>query len=421
MTTPNAGPRLILDVTPRLVVAALVAVVALSCLLLAATAVAHDLSGTPGEAGWLFKVLVRFNLGNENNFGAWFSSSLLASIAAVAVLCLLAEGAGTSRGLSGPLGWSFVALLFAGLSLDELGSLHERLPEIEPSLTWVLWLGPFIVAVPVFLGIFGYVRLRHRLLSVGLLTLGIAAFCLVPLQEYLEFLPTDGRPRQAWQVVAEEGSELFGMTAFLGALLCYLISDPTQRQQVLVARRIDLGFDAALLRAAAVAAAVLLGIVCQATDVFWHQEGDLFGRVQNWPTVAIATGLMLFGVIGASQPQFTGPARRALLLLVWLAAVASAFVGSDLHAMTDNAGLVWALRFAFAAISVALLTTAALASTGRPRALASAAAVLVVAGCLAPDWLAPHLYLASVLMAALAAIGVVDASLRTTLRSQPVG
>lgn len=412
MTSRGNAVRLQLTLSPRQVAMLLTAVAVISSVLLAATAISHDLSGTPGEAGLAFKVLTRLNLGNENNLGAWFSSSLLASIAAAAVLCLAAERAGTARGLAGPLGWSLVALLFAGLSLDELGSLHERLPDLQPGLYWLFWLGPFVVAIPVFLGVFGYLRLRHRLLSVSLLAVGIAAFCLVPLQEYLEFLPADGVRRQAWQVVAEEGSELLGMTAFLAALLCYAISDPGEKWQVLVTRDISLTFDANLLRVVVVTTAALLAVVCQAAAVLWPAEGDLFGKLENWPSVALATGLAAFAVIVASQRSSDATEQRAALLIGVFAVAISAFVGADLYATTDNLTAVWALRAAMAVAAVITLGLAALATRGRQRLLALLAVALVVAGCLAPDWLAPQLYLASIVLVALAAIDGAEGSVR---------
>ena len=75
------------------------------------------------ENAWAF--LSVFDLGNENNVAAWFSSALLLTAAALLALIWATRRPGEPR-----RAWLALALLFVLLSADETAAMHERL--IEP-------------------------------------------------------------------------------------------------------------------------------------------------------------------------------------------------------------------------------------------------------------------------------------------------
>ena len=103
----------------------LVAVAAGGLGFLACTLVAARGTGKGSTTG---SVLAQLDLLRENNLATWWSSMVLLLIA---ILCAVAWRADPRPREDGgpvlPLAWLFLAGVFALLSLDEVGSLHERL------------------------------------------------------------------------------------------------------------------------------------------------------------------------------------------------------------------------------------------------------------------------------------------------------
>jgi len=176
-----------------------------------------------------FRFLTYLDLGHEDNVGAWLSSMLLLLIAAVAMLCFLADR-DSSRGWL-RAGWLLSAFIFTGLSFTEMGSIHERLPnhlfatyQVTNPVRWVIWLGPVILAIPVFMSAFAWLRLRRIPGALGPMIGGILFLSSIPLQELLEqnMIAAAGDEvfvRRILFLILEEGSELAGMLCFLSAFL----------------------------------------------------------------------------------------------------------------------------------------------------------------------------------------------------------
>ena len=80
-------------------------------------------SGQPGAGGPLGMLLKQFDLEAEGNVQTWVSSTLLVGAALVAALT---AGLARLRRDGGALQWSFIALVFVFLSLDEAAQLHEK-------------------------------------------------------------------------------------------------------------------------------------------------------------------------------------------------------------------------------------------------------------------------------------------------------
>lgn len=178
-------------------------------------------------------VLVQFHLATENVLAAWYSSMLLLSVALAACLAYAVERrqnrTGVDRWLSA--GWLLVAAAFAGLSLDEIGSFHERLGMVQRGAQaargWVYALIVPILLTAAFLLAFAWVRLRHARGALGLFVVGIGLFLSNPVLELIEMSLLRGGARDlvvhnALLVIEEGIVELGGALCFLLAVLVYV-------------------------------------------------------------------------------------------------------------------------------------------------------------------------------------------------------
>ncbi len=196
----------------------------------------------PGSRGVVQFGLAQLNLGAENVLAAWYSSMLLLLVAGAAVVCWFAdrsrEDRASRRRLS--VGWLVLAVVFAGLSLDEMGAIHERIGTSRAAdgsaPGWVVVLAIPIALVASYMLVFAWTRLRREPLVAMLLVAGVALFLSVPFQEEVEVAiltatAAGTAERPVVGTLLEEGSEIFGSLCFLGAMLLYALRtalpDPT--------------------------------------------------------------------------------------------------------------------------------------------------------------------------------------------------
>ncbi len=161
-------------------------------------------------------------LGGENNVGAWWSGMLLL------LLSLLAYDGHASYKTTSPRlaqAWAVIASILVFFSLDEIGSLHERLGTLGKKLHVGTW--AFLLPLGAILGILlGRALLilwstggRHRRQVVPL-SIGFGLLGSVAIQEFLETrLHWETAPAQAIRVMVEEGTELAGMLVLLWAVM----------------------------------------------------------------------------------------------------------------------------------------------------------------------------------------------------------
>jgi len=141
---------------------------------------------------------------------------------------------------AGPLryGWLVFAALFTLLSLDEIGSFHERvgmltaLPRAGGAVGWVYVLAIPILAVAAFMLAFAWAHLRRAPAAFLLMAAGVGMFLLNPVLEAVEMamIHGTGATEGTWQrtlhdvllVLEEGGLELFGILCFLAAVLACL-------------------------------------------------------------------------------------------------------------------------------------------------------------------------------------------------------
>lgn len=187
---------------------------------------------SPSGRWFVRHVLVQGHLATENVAAVWYASMLLLGVAALSALAWAAD----RRAGAGPLrhGWLVFAGLFTILSMDELGSLHERIGMIPVGdgrpLGWVYLLAGPIVAVAAFMAMFAALHLRRMPSVWKLVVAGVLLFLLNPILEELEMAMIRGGPggdsaalAYVRLVVEEVAIELTGVLCFATAACLYLV------------------------------------------------------------------------------------------------------------------------------------------------------------------------------------------------------
>lgn len=167
---------------------------------------------------------IYFDVAREQNFPTWFNVSLLLLAAVMAAVAALLARAASDRAA---LPWLVLSIIWAGLSLDDMTSLHERLAPFGrqigggSGLTYAAWLVPGlafagVVVVAVAL-LFRHVGRRARaLLALGLSFLIVGAFGLESLGNAALQAQGFGRT-YAYFLVVEEFLEALGAVCLLAA------------------------------------------------------------------------------------------------------------------------------------------------------------------------------------------------------------
>ena len=304
------------------------------------------------EVGLFHRILTTLDLGGENNVGAWFSSMLLLSIAAMAVICFAADRGNVSNWLR--RGWLLAAFIFTGLSFTELGSIHERLPAYISRtfnlglLGWAVWLGPVIISIPVFMSIFAWRRLRKIPAAFYLTLAGIISISSVPLHEILEVKILPAILGEEWRrpvlhLVLEEGTELAGMMFFLAAfsVAAHRLAEASGSESPAVWFRISsspwpfLGI-------------IIISALALALPAAWLEEilppDRHSGTPTTWPPSAMAfiVGMTAFFLIGTNRALFDQAALFAIGLAGIIISLLSAIVIFENfgHAKQISAGLI---------------------------------------------------------------------------------
>jgi hypothetical protein len=156
-----------------------------------------------------------FNLANEMNLAAWWSSVgfLITGLLAYELSCTRRDATRTA--------WLGLAIIMLGLSLDEIGSIHERV-----AIGGWSNLAPYAIAGGILLAyvlarLFGQKATRRAAM---LITAAFSLFGIVALQEFLEHTLAWPFWTTGIRAGVEEGTELFAV------LLC-LLAVASQRQE----------------------------------------------------------------------------------------------------------------------------------------------------------------------------------------------
>ena len=310
-------------------------------------------------------VLHKLSSSDENVVASWYSGTLLLLSSAMAGLCALVD---TRRFRTSPErlyagGWLVIAVVFAVLSLDEVGSFHERIGTVSSFAEMLLVpfqgetglaerarrvisltpLGGHVaLAVPIgvvafFLLAFAWVRLRRHPAAFLLMILGTALFMSVPFYERVEHRLLRVAALADWTafdrlIWLEEGTEMFGMLAFVGAMVMYLAGASEKVRCTGRSLERVVAWRASLGRTLAVQVAILcvMGVGFLAVEVVQpYLLTDDEGIPENWFPMALAgiaalTCLFLWdGRRGAGRRVYLGSAALNVML--------SAYYGVNVH------------------------------------------------------------------------------------------
>lgn len=176
-----------------------IVLVIVNAILVAATVVSAYLE--PGTT--LSTLMNHLYLGGEMNFAAWWSSMLLLTIALGAYHLASTRADHINRA------WAIMALAFAALSWDELGSFHERLIDYSGWLALVpIALAFFVLMVYALATLYRTPTTRS---SAVLLIIGSAFLSSILFQELFEKFVDIPSSLVGIRTGIEEGSELIGL------------------------------------------------------------------------------------------------------------------------------------------------------------------------------------------------------------------
>jgi hypothetical protein len=156
---------------------------------------------------WVMSV---FDLSIEMNFAVWWSSILLFFVALLAYQQFLSVTADTK------IPWLFISIIFLGLSIDEIGSLHER---ILPFSGFI----PVIVLCAIILPytLAKLFKNQESKYSAVFLLFAVLLFGFTAVQERLEHAVEFPSWAMGLRTIFEEGTELgASLMGLIGVLSC---------------------------------------------------------------------------------------------------------------------------------------------------------------------------------------------------------
>lgn len=179
-------------------------------------------------------IRAQLDLRHENVAAVWYSGIILFLTSIAALLCFHVDsriGSSPKFGNILRYGWLVIALMFAGFSFDEIGSIHERSDLIVSGAFYTLglagWVGvlwPFMALVFSYFVLFFYFYLSRSRISQVLALIGGGLLISVPVQEFLESkIRLGGQTRGTVLGMLEEGSEIIGTTLILISFLEFAI------------------------------------------------------------------------------------------------------------------------------------------------------------------------------------------------------
>lgn len=217
--TPRAAPRVLLAVAIGFV------------LLHLATQTLRIVGGYGSQRG----LEQLFNLDRENNLPTWYSSALLLGAAILAGTVAAATRRGGQRH---PTHWAAISLLLAGMSADEIASLHSRTgPAVGALLSRIgihgggfspdfYWVVPGIILVAIVAAAFWpFFRdlpapTRRSLFLAAVVF--VAGAIGVEIYEGTIVDPTNPTMQYAVAVAVEEGCEMVGVVMAIQGILSHL-------------------------------------------------------------------------------------------------------------------------------------------------------------------------------------------------------
>jgi hypothetical protein len=239
--------------------------------------------------------VIFFHLGRENNLAAWFSGMLLL-LGALNTF----DGFVSARGKKNNVACAWLAiggvLLF--FSLDEVGSLHERISFFLERNFGVIGGFKFVELAIILCLLFGLTTLlvqkEYRRQALGLV-IGFGVLASVPIQEFLEQHIDWGDSNLLWalRMGLEEGTELLGMLIIINFLL-----PNTRGIFVIQGEGVEPVFDLVKFTHHPVFLTILVFAIPVFLVLMLAFHGDLAGHPASWLS---ATLFMLAAIVAVRE------------------------------------------------------------------------------------------------------------------------
>lgn len=195
--------------------------------------VAHVVTWWVSQNGYgLHRTARLFDLDQESSIPTWFSSLLLAGAAGVSYVISRQPGC---RGAAAR-GWLALALVFVGMSIDEVAMLHETFgPSMAQSLgfkpqgmLFSPWVVPGLAVAALVAGMFArfVFRLPRRVRRLALVSAAIYLAGAIGCEMIFSSMLASGMPGTSWpvrlEIIVEESMEMAGVALWIYAQLVYL-------------------------------------------------------------------------------------------------------------------------------------------------------------------------------------------------------
>ncbi len=294
--------------------------------------------------------LLQLNLATENVVATWYSSMLLLAVAVMSFVCFRLQRQELVKGRENNLsyGWLLFCFLFALLSLDEIGSLHENIGQLNAlnphgdfPLGWVVILSIPIGCVAVLMLAFCWMQVKRAPWAVVFAVTGILLFVSIPVHEYFEVRAMELSPNPlTWQrpvrfLLLEEGSEIFGATCMLISTVVFAAYMARPGQKLSLKTPMEVAFSLSqrnvLLILALLCCFSALTFILLEETILMAGQGDK-GDPKSWfPSVTAFLAFLLSLHLFIKNKALHHPNRTVYLFLAILSIVLSAYYGSSMY------------------------------------------------------------------------------------------
>ena len=309
---------------------------------------------------YLFIFLRETDLATENVFAAWYSSMLLLLSAVMSFNCFLMDAQIFQKRENQILnyGWLIYTFVFALLSFDELGSVHEYIGDFiafEKAGELVMgtkdsgWILFYVVVafVSLFMFVFSVIRLKKARWALPLMVAGLLLYLSNPFQEFMEIESMRAAASdETWKrpvhfLLLEEGTELFGSLFFLIAISLYGFYTSREVNTKDVAD--DLVFRKQISKSVfmrLIYCFLLSMALCLLLINIWF--GDVIGDLQNgvpknWITACTAFMVSMYCFIIFNKEK----TKRSYLLFSAFSMCLSIYYGSNRFAYNFDSDYSW--------------------------------------------------------------------------------
>jgi hypothetical protein len=311
----------------------------------------YDLAGNWAAGSAAKYILVQFHLTRETVLASWYSSMLLLLAAVAAFFCFFLDQRTNQRSIKIYFlkhGWLLLAFIFALLSADEMGSLHERIGMIpafnlfgDQPAGWIRTLAIPIGLVAVYILWFSWARLRRNAWAFSFMLLGLIAYLINPFLEEAEMLLLDrsmgasALKQHDFYILIEEGAELFGALFFFSAAIIYIHRTIRKCSGAdingLVQNKLSIPFRTVFSGAVGMFSLFSLAMLMLYLTGFREIEGDT-GIPENWFPCVMAAFDALIGIyIWKFIPNKKILLRSSYFLLALFCLFMSAYYGANLR------------------------------------------------------------------------------------------